>query len=160
MFFFYLFLYFIKNHKISIFVKKGGAFQWPPAREEEGPSSAPTYIDPNNHQQAQPKSLLSTQQNSQLSTQQSSQQIQSQQHYSYQQTSSVTTQQQKPVSILKQPSSQPSSQQYSAPSVEPETFTVGPGQSVTAPRRGKGELQEQKPGMRVPVCGACDGQIR
>ena len=31
---------------------------------------------------------------------------------------------------------------------------------MTAPRRGKGELKQQQPGMRTPICGACDGQIR
>ena len=37
---------------------------------------------------------------------------------------------------------------------------VGPGQNVVAPRRGMGVLKQQQPGMRVPVCGACDSQIR
>jgi len=37
---------------------------------------------------------------------------------------------------------------------------VGPGQNVSAPRRGRGVLQQQKPGMRVPMCGYCDDQIR
>ena len=37
---------------------------------------------------------------------------------------------------------------------------VGPGQNVSAPRRGRGVLQQQKPGMRVPMCGNCDNQIR
>ena len=36
----------------------------------------------------------------------------------------------------------------------------GPGQNVSAPVRGKGVLTQQAPGMRVPLCGACDGQIR
>jgi len=37
---------------------------------------------------------------------------------------------------------------------------VGPGQNVSAPRRGRGVLQQQKPGMRTPMCGSCDQQIR
>ncbi len=37
---------------------------------------------------------------------------------------------------------------------------AGPGQNVSAPTRGRGVLTQQKPGMRVPMCGACDGQIR
>ena len=36
----------------------------------------------------------------------------------------------------------------------------GPSQNVSAPTRGRGVLTQQKPGMRVPMCGACDGQIR
>jgi len=34
------------------------------------------------------------------------------------------------------------------------------GQNVSAPRRGRGVLQQQQPGMRVPMCGSCDTQIR
>ena len=37
---------------------------------------------------------------------------------------------------------------------------VGPGQNVSAPRRGRGVLQQQQPGMRVPMCGSCNNQIR
>ena len=37
---------------------------------------------------------------------------------------------------------------------------VGPGQNVSAPRRGRGVLQQQKPGMRTPMCGNCNQQIR
>ena len=36
----------------------------------------------------------------------------------------------------------------------------GPGQNVTAPKRGRGVLQQQQPGMRTPLCGACEQQIR
>ena len=36
----------------------------------------------------------------------------------------------------------------------------GPGQNLSAPTRGRGVLTQQRPGMRVPLCGACDGQIR
>ena len=44
---------------------------------------------------------------------------------------------------------------------QPDTgYSPGPGQNITAPKRGKGELCQQQPGMRTPVCGACDGQIR
>jgi len=42
----------------------------------------------------------------------------------------------------------------------PELPVVGPGQNVSAPRRGRGLLQQQKPGMRVPMCGSCNAQIR
>ena len=38
--------------------------------------------------------------------------------------------------------------------------SVGPGQNVSAPRRGRGVLQQQQPGMRVPMCGSCNNQIR
>eukprot|EP00092_Neocalanus_flemingeri_P004273 GFUD01004593.1.p1 GENE.GFUD01004593.1~~GFUD01004593.1.p1 ORF type:complete len:858 (-),score=130.03 GFUD01004593.1:824-3397(-) len=41
-----------------------------------------------------------------------------------------------------------------------ELPAAGPGQNVSAPRRGRGVLQQQKPGMRVPMCGNCDNQIR
>eukprot|EP00088_Acartia_fossae_P035125 TRINITY_DN3613_c0_g1_i3.p1 TRINITY_DN3613_c0_g1~~TRINITY_DN3613_c0_g1_i3.p1 ORF type:complete len:829 (-),score=187.55 TRINITY_DN3613_c0_g1_i3:498-2984(-) len=34
------------------------------------------------------------------------------------------------------------------------------GQNVSAPKRGKGVLTQQRPGMRVPMCGGCGGQIR
>ena len=34
------------------------------------------------------------------------------------------------------------------------------GQNMTAPRRGKGVLKQQEPGMRVPHCGGCTEQIR
>ena len=83
------------------------------------------------------------------------------------QQSSQQVTQQKPVSILKQPSSAPVSAPVSAPSqqlnnnISPDLgYSPGPGQNVTAPKRGRGELVEQQPGMRVPLCGACDGQIR
>jgi len=36
----------------------------------------------------------------------------------------------------------------------------GAGQNVCAPRRGRGVLQQQKPGMRTPMCGGCQAQIR
>ena len=37
---------------------------------------------------------------------------------------------------------------------------LGPGQNLVAPKRGRGELKQQTAGMRVPLCGACGGQIR
>merc|ERR1719361_2031066 len=44
---------------------------------------------------------------------------------------------------------------------EPASAPVGgPGQNVTAPKRGRGVLQQQQPGMRTPLCGACKQQIR
>ena len=43
---------------------------------------------------------------------------------------------------------------------EPEAPVAGPGQNVIVPRRGKGILQQLQPGMRTPMCGACDSQIR
>ena len=44
---------------------------------------------------------------------------------------------------------------------EPASAPVGgPGQNVTAPKRGRGILQQQQPGMRTPLCGACEQQIR
>jgi len=45
--------------------------------------------------------------------------------------------------------------------IEPEPLPApGPGQNMTAPRRGMGVLKQQLPGMRIPICGACEGQIR
>ena len=44
---------------------------------------------------------------------------------------------------------------------EPEApAAVGPNQNLICPKRGKGVLQQQQPGMRTPVCGACSSQIR
>ncbi len=47
-----------------------------------------------------------------------------------------------------------------APAGPGQNAPAGPGQNVSAPTRGRGVLTQQKPGMRVPMCGACDGQIR
>ena len=111
-------------------------------------------------------------------TQQSYQQnVESKQTYSYQQQQqqSTTTNSvqvppaqnnvSKPVSILKQslptmPVAQPSENNLKPQQPAPEAYSPGPGQQMTAPRRGKGELKQQQPGMRTPICGACDGQIR
>ena len=41
-----------------------------------------------------------------------------------------------------------------------EPAAVGPNQNLICPKRGKGVLQQQQPGMRTPVCGACSSQIR
>ena len=46
-----------------------------------------------------------------------------------------------------------------APAAAPSK-EVGPGQTMVTPNRGKGVLTQQMPGMRVPICGACQGQIR
>merc|ERR1719422_2363799 len=43
---------------------------------------------------------------------------------------------------------------------EPPQPQLGPGQNLVAPKRGRGELKQQTAGMRVPLCGACGGQIR
>ena len=43
--------------------------------------------------------------------------------------------------------------------LEPPAATT-PGTNVTGPNRGQGVLQQQKPGMRTPLCGACESQIR
>ena len=56
-------------------------------------------------------------------------------------------------SSMNQPLAAPMNNQQSAPG-------TGSGQNLTAPKRGKGILTQQRPGMRVPMCGACDGQIR
>lgn len=135
------------------FCSVGGSFQWPPAKEEE--VNPPTYIDPKPQSQQLSQQSVQTQQNQ--SYQQTSYQSQSQQSYS---SSQQQVTQQKPVSILKQPTQQQPVQQASQQYAEPETWTPGPGQSVTAPRRGRGELMEQQPGMRTPICGACESQIR
>ncbi len=47
-----------------------------------------------------------------------------------------------------------------APAGPGQNAPAGPGQNVSAPTRGRGVLTQQKPGMRVPMCGACEGQIR
>ena len=47
-----------------------------------------------------------------------------------------------------------------APAPEPPQPQLGPGQNLVAPKRGRGELKQQTAGMRVPLCGACGGQIR
>ena len=67
--------------------------------------------------------------------------------------------------FLNQPFS-PSSGPAAVPSAMPRASVptdkpaAGPGQNVTAPTRGRGVLNQQKPGMRVPMCGACDDPIR
>ena len=66
-------------------------------------------------------------------------------------THSEQVQQTQPTPILK--NSQP-------PLDAVDTPAVGPGQNVVAPKRGRGVLTQQQPGMRVPMCGACNGQIR
>ena len=143
----------------------GGQFQWPPAREEEGPTaSAPTYIDPRQQQQQQQQQQQNhTQQNYQQSQQQTQQSVTTTTTQQTQQ--QVNQTQQKPVSILKhtqQPMGQagPSAETPAGSSQQDSSYTPGPGQSVTAPKRGRGELVQQQPGMRVPLCGACEGQIR
>ena len=42
----------------------------------------------------------------------------------------------------------------------PEAPAAGPGQNVSAPKRGRGVLQQQQHGMRVPVCGGCQAPIK
>lgn len=43
----------------------------------------------------------------------------------------------------------------------PEAPEVGgAGRSVSAPRRGRGVLQQQQLGMRTPVCGGCQAPIK
>ncbi len=37
---------------------------------------------------------------------------------------------------------------------------LGPGQNLVAPRRGKGILKQPQAGMRIPLCGGCNTQIR
>ena len=44
-----------------------------------------------------------------------------------------------------------------APAAAPQ---LGPGQNLIAPKRGRGELKQQAAGGRMPLCGACGGQIR
>ena len=164
----------------KIYFKKpvGGSVQWPPSREDEDSQPSSTYINPsNNHQigsninsQSQQVSQQQQQQQSQQNYQQSSQQS-FQKQTTQQQQSIQTTQQQtttKPVSILKNTqqnsssiNADSSSSKYSQQNqTENNTFAAGPGQTVSAPKRGRGELCQQQPGMRTPICGACDGHIR
>ena len=37
---------------------------------------------------------------------------------------------------------------------------AGKNQNLIVPNRGRGVLQQQQPGMRTPLCGACSSQIR
>ena len=78
------------------------------------------------------------------------------------------TQQQKqlPASILKNSLAASVALDAAAPAVSPvprespvSNTEVGPGQNMITPRRGKGVLTQQQPGMRVPICacGACQG---
>ena len=122
---------------------------------------------PQQPSQPKPVSILkNTQPQSQESSNLAQQSMKSQQQsFSYQQQSSqqssTMTQQTQPKPILK--NTQPSPSQNTLQpdqSFQQETYSPGPGQQVTAPRRGKGELHQQQPGMRTPICGACDGQIR
>ena len=47
-----------------------------------------------------------------------------------------------------------------APTQAPGPVSGQNGSNVSAPKRGRGVLQQQQPGMRVPMCGGCDQQIR
>lgn len=122
----------------------GGSFQWPPPKEEEedeqGLPASPMYID-----------------SRQGFGQESYDQHFSHHHQQFEEQQQQQSIQATPPSILKQ--TQPSYQ----PEPEPEPVpapVLGPGQNMTTPRRGMGVLKQQLPGMRVPVCGACEGQIR
>ena len=141
--------------------KVGGAFQWPPAKEDVGQPAGPSvFMDPNqNSQQNVQQTQQSYQQNIQ-SNQQSQQQSYSFQQQSSTQQSFQQTTQQKPVSILKQTQQPTENSLRPQQNMQQESYSPGPGQQVTAPRRGKGELKQQQPGMRTPICGACDDQIR
>lgn len=144
-------------------LKIGGSRQWPPPKNEEDQGLSSTYIDPNQLSSQQSKQVFEQQQHQQ-SQQVFQQQQQSQQVFQQQQQLSQQVfpqqQQQKPVSILKHSQQTVAEPLLSAQQSAEQSFQAGPGQNVTVPRRGKGELQQQKPGMRVPICGACDGQIR
>ena len=50
--------------------------------------------------------------------------------------------------------------QPNAPMNQPASSAPGSGQNLVSPKRGKGILTQQRPGLRQPMCGACDGQIR
>ena len=164
----------------KIYFKKpvGGSVQWPPSREDEDSQPSSTYINPsNNHQigsninsqsqQVSQQQQQQSQQNYQQSSQQSFQKQTTQQQQSIQTTQQQTTTT-KPVSILKNTqqnsssiNADSSSSKYSQQNqTENNTFAAGPGQTVSAPKRGRGELCQQQPGMRTPICGACDGHIR
>ena len=49
------------------------------------------------------------------------------------------------------------SAQAAAPAPLP---AAGPGQSLMAPRRGKGVLKLPQAGMSIPLCGGCNTQVR
>jgi len=147
----------------------GGSFQWPPAKEEEdqGATATPMYINPNSGFGT--TSYQSDQH--QQHVQEEQHHFQQQKHHQVEQSNSThlessRLQQQQlkqqplkplnsPQSILKQVI--PNAQMDPLPESIPPT---GPGQNVTAPRRGMGVLKQQQPGMRVPLCGGCDTQIR
>jgi len=64
-------------------------------------------------------------------------------------------------SLPQQQAPKPSIPEVNTIPPEAETnYSPGPGQNVTAPKRGRGEICEQQPGMRAPICGACDAHIR
>ena len=47
--------------------------------------------------------------------------------------------------------------------IPPETetsYTPGPGQNTTAPKRDRGEICEQQPGMRAPISGVYNAYFR
>jgi hypothetical protein len=58
-----------------------------------------------------------------------------------------------------QPQQQQQQQQPQEPE-PPQQTQVGPGQNLVAPRRGKGILKQPTAGMRIPLCGGCNTQIR
>ncbi len=43
---------------------------------------------------------------------------------------------------------------------QPPPPQVGPGQNLITPRRGKGILKQPQVGMRIPLCGGCQQQVR
>ena len=67
-----------------------------------------------------------------------------------------------PMAPLNHPINKPSDpiNQPNAPMNQPAPSAPGSGQNLVAPKRGKGILTQQRPGLRQPMCGACDGQIR
>ena len=131
---------------------QGSGFHQPQHEYEQQQRQFMEYQQQHKQQQQQ------YQQQQQVQQQQVQQQQQFQQQQFQQQQFQHHQQQQQQVqskSILKQTAPPP------APIPEPEPApVVGPGQNVVAPRRGMGVLKQQQPGMRVPVCGACDSQIR
>ena len=67
-----------------------------------------------------------------------------------------------PINQPTAPMNQPTApmNQPNAPMNQPASSAPGSGQNLVSPKRGKGILTQQRPGLRQPMCGACDGQIR
>ena len=65
----------------------------------------------------------------------------------------------KKLPVVAQQQQQQQQQQPEEPE-QPPPPQVGPGQNLITPRRGKGILKQPQVGMRIPLCGGCQQQVR